>query len=65
MNDYRLEELRRDAARYNYLRTLNPREFSALWELNLRGEHRFDELIDERIKQREKTWSTRKHYGAS
>jgi hypothetical protein len=65
MNDYELEEMRLNAARYRYLRTMNPREFSVLWELNLRGGHRFDELIDARIKQREEAWNTRKRFGAS
>ena len=65
LDPMRAEELRRDAARYRYLRTLNPREFGALWEINLRGEHRFDDLIDARIKQREEAWSTQKPYGAS
>jgi hypothetical protein len=63
--EHTLEELRRDAARYRYLRTVSPREFSALWETNLRGGHRFDELVDARIKQREEEWSIRKRFGAS
>lgn len=65
MNEWQLEELKRDAARYNYVRTLNPREFGALWEINLRGGQRFDELVDARIKQREEEWSTQKRFGAS
>jgi hypothetical protein len=65
MNEWQLEQLKRDAARYNYVRTMNPREFSALWEVNLRGEQRFDDLVDARIKQREEAWSTQKLFGAS
>lgn len=65
MKEWEVEEMRLNAARYRYLRTLNPREFAALWEINLRGEHRFDELIDARIKQREEEWSIRKRFGAS
>jgi hypothetical protein len=65
MNEWQLEQLKRDAARYNYVRTMNPREFSALWETNLRGGHRFDELVDARIKERENAWNTQKPFGAS
>lgn len=65
MNEYELEEMRLNAARYRYLRTVSPREFSALWETNLRGGHRFDDLIDARIKQREEEWSIRKRFGVS
>jgi hypothetical protein len=65
MNEWQLEQLKRDAARYNYVRTMNPREFGALWEINLRGGQRFDELVDARIKQREEEWSTQKRFGAS
>ena len=65
MNEWQLEQLKRDAARYNYVRTMNPREFSALWEVNLRGEQRFDDLVDARIRQREEAWSTQKRFGAS
>lgn len=41
-----IEALRRDAARYERLRRLNPRQFADLFERNLKGE-RFDDLIDQ------------------
>ena len=33
-------------ARYEYLRTLNPRKFSALYNEALMGVHQFDDLVD-------------------
>ena len=33
-------------ARYEYLRTLNPREFAALYNEALMGVHQFDDLVD-------------------
>lgn len=37
------------AARYEYLRRLNPQQFQALWETNLKTGRHFDELVDEAI----------------
>ena len=34
------------AARYEYIRTLNPRKFSALYNEALMGVHQFDDLVD-------------------
>ena len=34
------------AARYEYLRTLNPRKFAALYNEALMGVHQFDDLVD-------------------
>jgi len=39
-------ELYDRAARYEYLRTLNPRKFSALYNEALMGVHQFDDLVD-------------------
>ncbi len=36
-------------ARYEALRTMNPREFTALWCESLAGE-RFDDMVDELVK---------------
>lgn len=33
-------------ARYEYIRTLNPRKFSALYNEALMGVHQFDDLVD-------------------
>ena len=33
-------------ARYEYLRTLNPRKFAALYNEALMGVHQFDDLVD-------------------
>jgi len=35
-------------ARYEYVRTLNPREFAALYDESLMGVHQFDDLVDRR-----------------
>jgi hypothetical protein len=43
--------LQRAHARYEYLRRLNPRQFSELWQANLDGKGTFDELVDQRIAQ--------------
>ena len=34
------------AARYEYIRTLNPRKFAALYNEALMGVHQFDDLVD-------------------
>lgn len=39
------------AARYEYLRRLNPQQFQALWETNLKTGRHFDDLVDEAITQ--------------
>jgi len=39
-------ELYDRAARYEYIRTLNPRKFSALYNEALMGVHQFDDLVD-------------------
>jgi hypothetical protein len=39
-------------ARYEYLRTFNPRQFKDLWQRNVRGEGSFDQLVDEAIANR-------------
>ena len=36
-------------ARYEKLRTLNSREFADIYELNISGKGRFDDLVDELI----------------
>ena len=36
------------AARYEYIRTLNPRKFAALYNEALMGVHQFDDLVDRR-----------------
>jgi hypothetical protein len=40
------EELELAHARYEYLRTLNPQQFKSLYERNIKGEGRFDDLVD-------------------
>lgn len=40
-----VEQLRQDAARYERLRRLNPRQFAEIHQRNLAGE-RFDDLVD-------------------
>lgn len=43
------DAVKADAARYKYLRRLNPREFAVVYDVNIKtGEH-FDTLIDRRI----------------
>lgn len=49
MTERELEEMKRDAARYRYVRTLNPRAFWELWEIALRGPKTFDEIVDARV----------------
>ena len=39
-------ELYDRAARYEYIRTLNPRKFSALYNEALMGVYQFDDLVD-------------------
>jgi len=39
--------------RYEALRTLNPREFTAFYERNMKGEN-FDAMVDELMKARAK-----------
>jgi len=39
-------ELYDRAARYEYIRTLNPRQFAALYNEALMGVHQFDDLVD-------------------
>lgn len=46
------DELTTGYRRYEYLRTLNPREFKELWEKNIRGQAPFDRLVDEGIRDR-------------
>lgn len=36
-----------NAERYEKLRKLNPRQFTELYERNIRGEGRFDDLVDQ------------------
>lgn len=40
---------KKNEARYEKLRTLNAREFAELYELNISGKGRFDDLVDELI----------------
>jgi len=42
----RVEETAIGHARYEYLRTLNPRKFAALYNEALMGVHQFDDLVD-------------------
>jgi hypothetical protein len=48
------EELELAHERHEYLRTLNPLQFAALHERNIRGEGRFDDLVDADRTQKEK-----------
>lgn len=41
-----VEETAIGHARYEYIRTLNPRKFSALYNEALMGVHQFDDLVD-------------------
>jgi predicted RNase H-like nuclease (RuvC/YqgF family) len=43
------ERLQRSHDRYEYLRRLNPRQFSELCQSNIRGDGTFDDLVDRRI----------------
>ena len=45
----RLSAAKQNEARYEKLRTLNAREFAELYELNISGKGRFDDLVDELI----------------
>lgn len=47
------EELARNAARYEFVRTMTPRAFVTVFERNLAGDGVFDELIDLAIKARQ------------
>lgn len=49
MTEWELEHLKRDAARYRYIRTLTPRAFWELWEISLLGRQTFDEIVDARV----------------
>jgi hypothetical protein len=42
------------AERYEFLRTLKPIEFTQLWQNNIHGRGRFDDLVDEMMKARKK-----------
>lgn len=44
----------RAAARYELVRTLSPRDFSAMWTENLQTGKPFDDLVDEKIAERAK-----------
>lgn len=46
-----IQELRVAHRRYEALRRVNPRQFMALWERNMKGE-KFDVLVDELAKDR-------------
>ena len=45
----RLSAAKQNEARYEKLRTLNARKFAELYELNISGKGRFDDLVDELI----------------
>lgn len=47
------ERLRIGNARYEYVRTLAPYFYAQLWERALRGEGKFDDLVDEGRRARE------------
>ena len=47
-----LDEVVKAAERYELLRTLNPREFSNLWRVNIFQETGFDDLVDKMIAER-------------
>lgn len=47
--DARIAELEKAHARYELIRTLTPREFTRLWQENIAGCGRFDDLVDEAI----------------
>jgi hypothetical protein len=42
------------AKRYEYVRTLDPREYRSLWMRNLHGGGPFDDIVDAAIKERNK-----------
>lgn len=48
-----LAEVERDAARYRYVRTLNPHEFDSLVRRNIRDDLAFDSLVDAALQERE------------
>lgn len=48
----RTEFLALQAARYEYVRTLNVSQFKEIFLENLQGVHTFDELVDNGIKER-------------
>lgn len=45
-------EAERDAARYRYVRTLNPHEFDSLVRRNIRDDLAFDSLVDAALQER-------------
>jgi hypothetical protein len=47
----KVSELEKQSARYEYMRRLNVPEFTALYKRNIRGEGRFDDLVDIAIKE--------------
>lgn len=47
-----LDQVARDAERYEFLRTLTPVEFTRLWQNNIHGRGAFDDLVDALIKER-------------
>ena len=46
--------------RYEFLRTLNPRQFKELWEKCLKGGVRFDDEVDQMRREREEIEKTYK-----
>lgn len=55
-----LDEMRRDAERYRYVRTLSPRAFREVWEMARYGSRTFDQCVDARLAARKG-----KHNGSS
>jgi hypothetical protein len=47
-----LDEVVKAAERYEFMRTLNVPEFKDLFNRNISGEGRFDDLVDEAMKER-------------
>ena len=48
--DARIAELEKAHARYELIRTLTPREFTMIWQENVAGCSRFDDLVDDAIR---------------
>lgn len=50
----RLSEMEKSHKRYEYVRRLNPRQFTDLWEAHLKSDKLFDDMVDEMIEEHDK-----------
>lgn len=57
-DDMHDESLRKGFERYEYVRTLAPIHFIALWEKSIRGEGRFDDLVDAALQEQRRQLRT-------